>query len=230
VRKKVVAFAEAKSDKGDKGDKGDKADAEAKPADEATKPDDKKADDKKAEGKKPEKSESKADAKSEPGAEAKPDPKAEPKPEPKAEAKANPKPEPEPEPEPDEEPVRARTSTASMTAQSVVGAPPEVPAAAAPATADVPVMPGPREIPSGNPDDAAPPPGRVPAGDSRSLRNGDQFALVYRQGTFVITRIGTVGKRGQWRVVEYPTPAAASNFYARESSRFVSEGFSDYRE
>jgi hypothetical protein len=91
-------------------------------------------------------------------------------------------------------------------------------------------MPGPREVPGGNPDDPASAPGRVPPGDSRSLRRGDEFALVYRVGTCVITRTGRVGTRGAWRVVEYPTSAAASNSYAKECSRFVSEGFSDYRE
>jgi hypothetical protein len=42
--------------------------------------------------------------------------------------------------------------------------------------------------------------------------------------------MGTVGERGQWRVVEYPTPASASTSYAKEVSRFVGEGFSDYRD
>lgn len=91
-------------------------------------------------------------------------------------------------------------------------------------------MPMPREIPGGNPDDAAPAPGHVPPGDSRSLRRANEFALVYRIGTSVISRFGRVGTRGQWRVVEYPTSASASNAYAKECSRFVSEGFSDYRD
>jgi hypothetical protein len=91
-------------------------------------------------------------------------------------------------------------------------------------------MPAPREVPSGNPDDPAPPPGHVPPGDSRSLRRDLDFALIYRVGTCVISRTGRVGTRGQWRVVEYPTSAAASNSYAKECSRFVSEGFSDYRD
>jgi len=69
----------------------------------------------------------------------------------------------------------------------------------------------------------------VPKGDSRSFRRGDDFALIYRVQTFVISRFGVVGTRGQWRVVEYPTSAAAAHSYAKESSRFVSEGFSDYR-
>src|SRR5258706_418385 len=77
------------------------------------------------------------------------------------------------------------------------------------------------------------PPGAVPSGDSRSMRRRTdhyEFALVYRIQTFVISRTGEVGKRGQWRVVEYPTPSSASHAYAKECSRFVSEGFSDYRE
>jgi hypothetical protein len=91
-------------------------------------------------------------------------------------------------------------------------------------------MPGPRDVPSGEPADPAPAPGRVPPGDSRSLRRDNEFALIYRVGTYVITRFGTVGTRGQWRVVEYPTSSSASHSYAKECSRFVSEGFSDYRE
>jgi hypothetical protein len=94
-------------------------------------------------------------------------------------------------------------------------------------------MPDPREIPGGHPDDPASPPGTVPRGDSRSMRrraDRHEFALIYRIQTFVISRVGEVGRRGQWRVVEYPTPSMAAHAYAKECSRFVSEGFSDYRE
>jgi len=93
-------------------------------------------------------------------------------------------------------------------------------------------MPGPREIPAGNPEDPAAPPGHVPPGDSRSLRrrtDRHEFVLIYRIQTHLISRVGEVGTRGQWRVVEYPTQASASHSYAKECSRFVSEGFSDYR-
>ncbi len=63
-------------------------------------------------------------------------------------------------------------------------------------------------------------------------RRGDayEFALVYRMGNAVISRVGVVGTRGIWRVVEYPTTASASHAFAKEASRFVSEGFSDYRD
>ena len=94
-------------------------------------------------------------------------------------------------------------------------------------------MPGPREIPEGDPGDPAAPPGRVPAGDSRSMRrraDRHELALIYRLQTFVISRFGVVGTRGVWRVVEYPTSASASHAYAKECSRFVSDGFSDYRD
>lgn len=131
------------------------------------------------------------------------------------------------------QPTRARAETIAMPAQVAVGTPPAVPPAAAPRPSGVDelaFMPGPRDIPGGNPADAAPPPGRVPSGDSRSLRKGNEFALVYRVQTCVISRFGVVGTRGQWRVVEYPTSSAAGNSYAKECSRFVSEGFSDYRE
>jgi hypothetical protein len=158
-------------------------------------------------------------------------------------------PEPKAEPWPDATPapmkpveapeVRAsRTPTATIGMQSLadLGKPPEMPQSSAPpplALGDVerPThMPGPKDVPAGSPDDPAPPPGLVPPGDSRSFRRGDEFALIYRVGTCVISRTGVVGTRGQWRVVEYPTSAFAANSYAKECSRFVSEGFSDYRE
>ncbi len=90
-------------------------------------------------------------------------------------------------------------------------------------------LPSPRQLPSGAPTDAAPPPGLVPRGDSRSLRRGALFALIYRAHCFVVTRHGKVGQQGHWSAVEYPTPAAASHAYARGCSHWVSEGFSDYR-
>jgi hypothetical protein len=130
---------------------------------------------------------------------------------------------------------RKRNETMLMGESTNIGSPPEMPRSAAPpplvlGEVENPThLPGPREVPSGDPGDPASPPGLVPPGDSRSLRRGDEFALVYRIGTCVISRSGTLGTRGQWRVVEYPTSAAASNSYAKECSRFVSEGFSDYR-
>lgn len=130
---------------------------------------------------------------------------------------------------------RRRSETAAMPLVDV-GRPPEMPTTAAPpplALGDVedPThMPGPRDIPGGEPKDRAPAPGRVPPGDSRSLRRPGDFALIYRVGTYVISRSGQLGTRGQWRVVEYPTSSSASHSYAKECSRFVSEGFSDYRE
>lgn len=139
-------------------------------------------------------------------------------------------------------PVRAEMETASMPVVSPVGAPPEMPpqgasspaATRADAVEDPPNMPGPKEIPDGAPGDPAAAPGSAPPGDSRSMRRRDartyEFALIYRRDTFLITRFGVVGTRGQWRVVEYPTSASASHAYAKECSRFVSDGFSDYRE
>jgi hypothetical protein len=133
-------------------------------------------------------------------------------------------------------------ATLTMPVAAKIGRPPEMPATPAPAgispradaVEDPTNMPGPKEIPSGSPGDPAPAPGRVPPGDSRSLRRRDastyEFALIYRRETFVITRFGVVGTRGQWRVVEYPTSVSASHAYAKECSRFVSDGFSDYRE
>ena len=132
--------------------------------------------------------------------------------------------------------ARARTATVAVQSNVDLGRPPDMPTSSAPpplvlgAVEDPTHMPGPRDVPSGDPDDAAPPPGRVPPGDSRSFRRGNEFALIYRVGTSIIIRTGRVGTRGQWRVVEYPTSATASSSYAKECSRFVSDGFSDYRD
>ncbi len=135
--------------------------------------------------------------------------------------------------------ARARVDTTGMPAGDF-GAPPEIPQESSPGivlkggVVESPThMPGPRDIPPGEPDDVASPPGLVPPGDSRSLRRRDteyEFALVYRVANAVISRSGIVGTRGVWRVVEYPTVASAANAYAREASRFVTDGFSDYRE
>jgi hypothetical protein len=149
--------------------------------------------------------------------------------------------EPDPEPRKLEPPAvtaespRVRQATLVPFTEPPVGKPPAMPDGprterpSMGAVEDPTRMPTSREIPDGNPEDPAAPPGYVPPGDSRSLRRGNDFALVYRQATFVITRFGVVGQRGQWRVVEYPTSASASHSYAKECSRFVSEGFSDYR-
>jgi predicted DNA-binding WGR domain protein len=139
------------------------------------------------------------------------------------------------------DPPRARAATVAMPVQTSIGGPPAMPAEPVatlapidPEVAEAPTrMPGPREIPGGAPDDPGSPPGLVPPGDSRSMRRRAEryeFALIYRIQTYVICRFGTVGTRGQWRVVEYPTSASASHAYAKEVSRFVSEGFSDYRD
>ncbi len=106
----------------------------------------------------------------------------------------------------------------------------EAPAALAAAGEAVTQLPGPRDIPPGEPTDPAPAPGAVPRGDSRSLRRGGEFALVYRVQTAVISRTGSVGTRGVWRVVDYPTSSMASNAYAKEVSRYIADGFSDYRD
>src|SRR5262245_8957637 len=126
---------------------------------------------------------------------------------------------------------------AAAPAASPIPAPPNAATVVAPISVDglpiLPLMPPPSEVPEGDPDDPAAPPGQVPPGDSRSMRRrateGEEFVLVYRVANIVVSRWGPVGRRGQWRVVEYPTTTYASNAYARECSRWVSEGFSDYR-
>ncbi|MBA3461927.1 MAG: hypothetical protein H0T46_18345 [Deltaproteobacteria bacterium] len=205
---RVRPLAYSRRQKGEQGDDGGDDKAEAPAADEPVKTDEAAA---------PEapKAEAEAETPVDPPAIEPPPPKAEPWPE------ATPQPM-----RPVEAPVRARSQTISMPPTAAIGAPPAVPGT----VEDPTQMPGPRDVPEGNVTDAALPPGRVPSGDSRSLRKDNEFALIYRVGTAVIERFGTVGQRGQWRVVEYPTPAFASSAFAKEVSRFVGEGFSDYRD
>lgn len=95
------------------------------------------------------------------------------------------------------------------------------------AEAALTVLPAPSEIVAGDPTEPAPPPGRVPAGDSRSLRTDEQFALIYRHGSSLVMRRGILGERGIWRVVDYPGPSQASTAYAAECSRLRAQGFVD---
>ncbi|HEY4181987.1 MAG TPA: hypothetical protein VGM90_34325 [Kofleriaceae bacterium] len=123
---------------------------------------------------------------------------------------------------------RTRAATIAIPVDMSLGEAPAIPKAGSIETPAF--MPGPNAIPGGTPQDPGTVPGSTPPGDSRSLRRGGEFALVYRVGTAVISRTGVSGTRGVWRVVEYPTSSSASNAYAKECSRFVAEGFSDYRE
>ncbi len=128
--------------------------------------------------------------------------------------------------------VAATSQALAALEAAPLAAPAEISPPAAISPAEIPqltALPSPRQLPTGAPADAAPPPGLVPRGDSRSLRRGELFALVYRVHCFVITRHGQLGQLGHWSAIEYPTPTAASNAYARSASHWVSEGFSDYR-
>jgi hypothetical protein len=133
------------------------------------------------------------------------------------------------------EPRQAEAADAIASAVAVFIEPESRSAADAPASGgvaqveDLELLPSPRHLPQGDPGDPAPAPGRVPSGDSRSLRRGNLFALVFRVHCFVVTRHGYLGQRGYWSAVEYPTPSAASHAYARGCSHWVSEGFLDYR-
>src|SRR5436305_5120056 len=70
-------------------------------------------------------------------------------------------------------PPRPRTETVVMPTIGQFGAPPAMPRETAPPPVSFGIvedpthMPGPREIPGGNPEDPAPAPGHVPPGDSR---------------------------------------------------------------
>jgi hypothetical protein len=126
------------------------------------------------------------------------------------------------------EPAKAEAAPAKVEPAKAAPAP----AAAASDAVDLDRLPSAADITPGDPDAPAPPPGHVPAGDSRSFRlrgrGAERFALVYRDGTFLVSREGLVGREGAWRVVEYPTPSSASRAYAEECSRLVSDGFADY--
>jgi len=134
---------------------------------------------------------------------------------------------------PDAEAPGAAGPGAVAGAAVVAAAVPTAPSGDAPASAELAALPAPDAIVHADPHTPAPPPGHVPAGDSRSLRRRrdatDEFALVYRHENHLITRIGEVGTTGEWRDVEYPTIAAAAHAYAMESSRLVADGFHDYR-
>jgi hypothetical protein len=147
---------------------------------------------------------------------------------------------PEPEPPTSAHPERGPAGAESKGAPPAP-APAPAPAPVAAAAPKVPEplgpiyepLPKPKDIPVEDPEMAAPPPGIVPRGDSRSMRRREgsveEFVLIYRFQNAVVSRAGVVGKRGRWKVVEYPTMASASHAYAQECSRLTSQGFADYR-
>ncbi len=103
-----------------------------------------------------------------------------------------------------------------------------------PSSEDVAALPGPPQVRDRPDADAtAKPPGRAPAGDARSFRRhtdaGEEFALVYRSGSYLITRRGIVGREGAWTCTEYPHQGAASHAYAHRCSELTGEGFRDLR-
>lgn len=109
---------------------------------------------------------------------------------------------------------------------------PAAPVAAAgdrPIYAELPLV---KEIDrSVSPDAPAPPPGIAPPGDSRSLRrngaSGEEFLLIYREHTFLVTRAGPVGKHGSWTIIEYPNQGSAANAYAHKCSDYTGAGYYD---
>jgi len=124
-------------------------------------------------------------------------------------------------------------ATASGPAPEAATPAPEAPAPApssAPATVQ---LLAPRLIPDDPPDTPAPPPGRAPRGDSRSFRrqgpDGEEFCLIYRYDTHLITRRGTVGVLGTYTVTQYPSHGGAAHAYAHACSDLQQEGFRDFR-
>lgn len=164
---------------------------------------------------------------------AKAEPSTPPRPAPAPVEEAAAPPPPRPAPPPVEE---APAPPPPRPAPPVAAAPAPAPAPVGAAPASDPehtVLPDPKSVVPGDPDASEPPPRLVPRGDSRSLRRGhgptEEFALVYRNKSFLVTRVGVVGRRGTWRVVEYPSQGSAAHAYAQECSRLVGEGFADYQ-
>lgn len=112
-------------------------------------------------------------------------------------------------------------------------APARAPAPAAPAgeEAALAVLLPPDAIEAWDPNSPAPPPGKTPPGDSRSLRRirdgAEEFVLIYRSGSHLITRAGKVGTMGTWTVVEYPHIGSAANAYAHKCSALTYDGYRD---
>jgi hypothetical protein len=144
-----------------------------------------------------------------------------------AEARADPAPGPVPVPVPVPDLI-----TAPITEPAAELLPPPMPEPPPPPpplpAVDLATLPDPDDLSFDDPDAPAAPPGLVPPGNSRSLRRGDEFALVYLHGSSLVERAGPVGRAGRWRVVAYPSRAAAAHAYAHECSRLHDDGFVDY--
>ena len=84
-------------------------------------------------------------------------------------------------------------------------------------------MPGPRDIPGGEPERPRARAGPRAAGRSRSLRHSDEFALIYRIGTYVITPVRRRSGRavsGGWSSIRpRRRRATRTRRSARDSSR-----------
>ena len=141
----------------------------------------------------------------------------------------------------DEEKAAEKAAPAAAAAEDAAAASAEKAAAAtAPggeqagaAEPEVEVLLPPHRIENGDPDALAPPPGKAPAGDSRSFRRYRdgvaEFVLIYRNSSFLISRAGQVGRQGTWTIVEYPTIGTAAHAYAQECSKLTAEGYRDLR-
>ncbi len=122
--------------------------------------------------------------------------------------------------------AKASASEATPEAKADVVAPTPV----APSGDEREPLPHPSSVDTtGDPQSAAPAPGRAPRGDSRSMRKGSKFCLVYRHKEFLVKREGTVGKLGTWTVTEYPSMSSAAHAYAQECSDLSGAGFTDVR-
>lgn len=121
--------------------------------------------------------------------------------------------------------TRTPASTATVTEQEAEPSGPQ--------ESEYAVLLAPTDIGDWDPERPAPPPGKAPPGDSRSFRRvregTEEFVLIYRYGSNLMTRAGRVGTQGMWTVVEYPHIGAAAHAYAQECSNLVAAGYRDLR-
>ena len=150
----------------------------------------------------------------------------------------------EPPPGPDQTaPSKARSATparpsapprpaARPSAPPAPAEQPSAPAPMVPASEFAELLP-PQLVGQSDPQSPAPPPGKAPPGDSRSFRRihdgVEEFVLIYRYESFLITRAGHVGMEGTWKVVEYPHIGSAAHAYAQQCSELTGAGYRDLR-
>lgn len=96
-------------------------------------------------------------------------------------------------------------------------------------------LPPPDDLPTGDPEAPAAPPGAARFGDVRSMRGRGRdgacwFALVYCAGSVLVMASGRVGERGIWFPTSYASVAAAQRAYTEVCASLVDDGYDDVRD